>query len=198
MRAAAYLRVSTGGQTVTSQRHAVARAAAARGDAIGKAGWFSESASSGTLKRPALSRLREAVQRGEFQRVYVFRIDRLTRSGIRDTFEVVGELRRNGAELVSVADGFSVDGPAADVVLAVLAWAAQMERNAIGARISAARKRVESKGGRWGRPRRLHTRTLAKARNMQRNGKTITEIAIALKVKRSTLADALAGRGAYR
>lgn len=190
--AAAYLRVSTGSQTVKAQRDAVARAARARGDQIAPSHWFAETASSGRLARPALTRLRELARGGHVSRVYVFRLDRLTRSGIRDTFEVVDELRRHGAELVSVADGFSLDGPAADVVLAVLAWAAQMERRAIGERIAAARQQVEAAGGRWGRPRRVQERTLAKARNMQANGKTLREIAVALKIPRSTLADALA------
>ena len=54
-----------------------------------------------------------------------------------------------------MADGFSLDGPAAEVVLAVMAWAAKMERLAIAERISAARERIESEGGRWGRPSRV-------------------------------------------
>jgi DNA invertase Pin-like site-specific DNA recombinase len=52
---------------------------------------------------------------------------------------------------------------AAAVVIAVVAWAAQMERQALGERISAARARVEAKGGRWGRPSRVsddHVRTM--------------------------------------
>lgn len=196
-KAAAYLRVSSGSQSLASQRDALRRAARARGDAIARGSWFAEKASSGRLARPELDRLRAAVRAGEYSRIYVFRIDRLTRSGIRDTFEVVEELRRHGAELVSIGDGFAVEGPAADVVLAVLAWAAQMERAAIGERVKAARKRVESQGGRWGRPARVDARTLARARALQKEGRTIREIAMALKVPRSTLGDALAGRGRY-
>jgi hypothetical protein len=45
----------------------------------------------------------------------------LTASGILDTFEVIEKLRAHGAELVSVSDGFALDGPAAEVVLAVMA-----------------------------------------------------------------------------
>lgn len=191
MAAAAYLRVSTGGQTVNAQRAAVAAAARARGDRIGARGWFSETASAGRLERPALAALRAAVRAGRFSRVYVFRLDRLTRSGIRDTLGLVEEFRRHGAELVSVADGFELGGPAADVVLAVLAWAAQMERAALGERIRAARAKVEASGGRWGRPRRVDRKTLARARELRRKRWTIRKISAALKVPRSTLADAL-------
>jgi DNA invertase Pin-like site-specific DNA recombinase len=194
---AAYLRVSTHQQDWKLQREAIARAARARGDRIGPGFWFEEKKTGANLDRAALTRLRAAVRAGEVGRVYVFRIDRLTRSGIRDTLEVVEEFRRGGAELVTIADGFDLVGPAAEVVLAVLAWAAQMERAAIGERIRAARVRVEASGGRWGRPRRIDPATLADARARARAGDTLRSIAVALKIPRSTLADALAGKGHY-
>jgi DNA invertase Pin-like site-specific DNA recombinase len=196
--AAAYIRVSTGSQSLASQRDAVGRAAAQRGDRIAPQHWFSESASSATLARPALLRLREGVRGGKFSRVYVFRLDRLSRGGIRQTFEVCDEFKRCGVELVSVADGFALDGPASEVVLAVLAWAAQMERLAIGERIAATHKQVKAAGGRWGRPGRIDAATLRKALAMEKAGRTQREIAIALKIPRSTLQAALAGRGHYR
>lgn len=175
----------------------MARAAAARGDRIPKRLWFEEKKSGGTIERPVLQKLREAVRAGVVGRLYVFRIDRLTRSGIRDTLGLVEEFKRGGAELVTVADNFDFTGPGAEIVLAVMAWAAQMERSAIGERIKAARVRVEAAGGRWGRPRAVDPGTLAKARVLKGKGKSVRAIAIALKVSRSTLSDALAGRGHY-
>jgi|SRR5881227_523235 DNA invertase Pin-like site-specific DNA recombinase len=194
---AAYLRVSTEKQDWKLQRDAVTRAAAARGDRISKRHWFEEKKSGSTIDRPVLAKLRAAVRAGVVGRVYVFKIDRLTRSGIRDTLAVVEEFRSAGAELVSVADGFDLSGHAAEVVLSVMAWAAQMERRAIGDRIKAARVRVEAAGGRWGRPRRMDPATLERARAMRKKKKTLREIAQALKVPRSTLSDALSGRGHY-
>jgi DNA invertase Pin-like site-specific DNA recombinase len=194
--AAAYLRVSTHQQDWKLQRDAIARACKARGDRIPKALWFEEKKSGASIERAALQKLRGAVRAGRVGRVYVFRVDRLTRSGIRDTLALVEEFRRGGAELVTVADGFDLSGPAAEVVLAVMAWAAQMERNAIGERIKAARVRVEAAGGRWGRPRALDPGTLERARKLRKT-KSLRAVAVALKVPRSTLADALAGKGHY-
>ena len=68
---------------------------------------------------------------------------------------MVEELRRHHCELVTVSDGFDLSGPAAEVVLAVMAWAAKIERLAINVRISAARTRLEAEGRAWGRPPRL-------------------------------------------
>lgn len=195
MRAAAYVRVSSNGQSLAAQSDAIRRAARARGDELGR--WFREKVSARSLDRPELGALREAVRRGEVRKLYVFRIDRLSRSGIRDTLALLDELGRGGCELVTVADGFELAGPARDVVLAVISWAAQMERAALGERISAARARVERAGGRWGRPRREVD--VARARELAAKGKSVRQIAVALKVPRTTLARALddaAPRGA--
>jgi DNA invertase Pin-like site-specific DNA recombinase len=81
---------------------------------------------------------------------------------------VVEELRAAGTELVTVADGFSLDGPAAEVIVAVLSRAAKMERFAINERIAAARARVEAAGGRWGRPRRMDDAEVEQAAKLRR------------------------------
>lgn len=184
---AAYVRVSSSSQDLASQSAAIAQAARARGDRLEL--WFREKVSGRTLDRPVLKQVRAAARRGELRKLYVFRIDRLTRSGIRDTLALLEELERGGCKVVTVADGFDLEGPARELVLAMIAWGAQMERIALGERISAARARVEKAGGRWGRPRR--TFDVARARKLAAAGKTLRQIAAALKVPRSTLADAL-------
>lgn len=126
------------------------------------------------------------------RRLYVFRVDRLTRTGIRDTLAIVDELRRAGVELVSIADGFDLQGPAAEIILAVMGWAAQMERAALGDRISHARERVAAAGGKWGRPRLVSRELAEKALHLRVNEKrSVRQIAIALKIPRSTVADTL-------
>jgi DNA invertase Pin-like site-specific DNA recombinase len=190
MNAAAYLRVSSRAQDHASQRAAIERVAAARGDAV--AIWYSEKRSGKVLARPELDRVRADARRGHVRRLYLFKLDRLTRSGIRDTFEVIEELRAHGCQIVSVADGFDLEGPCAEVVLAVMAWAAKMERIAINERISAARERVEAEGRSWGRPCRLDERDVRRAVTLREGGRSVREIAVALKVPRSTVARALA------
>jgi DNA invertase Pin-like site-specific DNA recombinase len=185
----AYLRVSSRSQDDATQLHAVQRAAAARGDELAHV--YREKRSGKTLERPELAGLRAAARAGELGKLYIYRLDRLTRSGIRDTLGVVEELRSHGCEVVSVSDAFDLTGPAAPVVIAVIAWAAEMERLAIGERISAARDRVERQGGRWGRPTRMSPKERERARAMQAKGRTISAIARALKVPRATIGRAL-------
>jgi DNA invertase Pin-like site-specific DNA recombinase len=183
---AAYVRVSSASQSHDMQVQAIERAARARGDAFPVA-WYRETMTGGKMKRPALERLRADVRAGRVSRLYVYRLDRLSRTGIRDTLDLVNELERHYCQLVSIADGFDVGGPARDIVLAVLAWAAQVERDAIGERIRAARAKVEAKGGAWGRPSRMTPAQCSRASELAAMGKSVRQISEALRVPRSTV-----------
>jgi site-specific DNA recombinase len=108
MDSVAYLRVSSRAQDFATQKSAIERPATARGDTI--ADWYYEKRSGKLLARPELDRLRSDTRAGAVARLYLFRLDRLTRSGIRDTFEVIEELRAHGCTLVSVSDGFDLEG----------------------------------------------------------------------------------------
>jgi DNA invertase Pin-like site-specific DNA recombinase len=189
MDAAAYVRVSSLAQDHASQKHAVERAAQARGDTVSS--WYSEKRSAKTTARPVLDQVRADARAGHLRRLYVYRLDRLTRSGIRDTLEVVEELQRHGCEVVSVADGFDLHGPAAEVVVAVMSWAAKMERLAINERIATARTRVEAEGGRWGRPPRMTEKQRARARQLHQQGRTVRAISAALGVPKATVGRAV-------
>ena len=194
MNTVAYVRVSSKAQDHASQRAAIERAVAARGDILTH--WYAEKQSGKTLDRPELDRLRAAVRGGEIRRLYVYRLDRLTRSGIRDTLDLVEELRHGGVDLVTVADGFDLNGPAAEIILAVMAWAAKMERLAINERIAAARARLEAEGRPWGRPKRLSPVQAAAIRADRAAGRTVREIAKARRVPRSTVGRVLSQKDA--
>lgn len=193
---AAYVRVSSLTQNLATQRDAITRKATMLGD-VDKDGaphfaWFEEKVSAKTMKRPELEKLRELVRAGAVSRLYVFRLDRLSRTGIRDTFEIIEECRGNRCELVSVADGFDLAGPAADVIIAVMAWAAKQERLVTHERISAARQRMKEKGDPWGRPPRMTAAELATATKMRARGDSVRVIAAAIGVPRATVGRALA------
>jgi len=66
-------------------------------------------------------------------------------------------------------------------------WAAKMERLAINERIAAARERVESEGGKWGRPRRLDAASERRVFQMHKEDRSLREIAVALKIPRATV-----------
>lgn len=148
---AGYIRVSTASQDHAYQRHAIELAARARGVSIDK--WFADVATGGTMERPQLLRLRAELARRSVGTVWVWRLDRVSRSGIADTLAFVDECRRASAPLISVADGFALEGPATELVCAVLAFASQLQLQTLRENQQAARARLESQGRNWGRPR---------------------------------------------
>lgn len=191
MDAVAYIRVSSRAQDHATQRSAIERAAAARGDEI--TDWRAEKRSARSMDRVELQELLGDARAGRLhgRRLFVFRLDRLTRSGIADTLNTLDELRKHGVELVSVADGFDLQGPHAEVIVAVMAWAAKMERLATVERISAARERMAADGRSWGRPRRMSRREIERAQQMRQDGRSVRWIAVAIKVPKSTVDRAL-------
>lgn len=184
-RVAAYVRVSSKAQSCGLQRDAITRAALACGDTIDE--WLEEVRSARTAQRPVLDALRRRARRGEFRRLYVFRLDRLMRSGVRDTFNVLEELKQSGCQVKTVSDPIDLEGPTADIQIAVLALAAKLELTAIGERVAAARERVESRGGRWGRPPRMTAQQVETAQRMRANGHTVRGISKAIHVPLTTV-----------
>lgn len=178
-----YIRVSSPSQDYAYQRQAIDAAARARGERVED--WFADVASGSTMDRPALGHLWGALGGGAVRRVWVWRLDRLTRSGIGDTLASVERIRRGGAELVSVADQVALDGgPAAELVLAVLAWCAQMERTKIRENQDAARARLARDGRSWGRPP-LPDPLIDAVAALRSQGCSVRQIAHRLKISKS-------------
>lgn len=189
MHAVAYIRVSSVGQDLRLQRHAIDAAAKVRGDGLS---YRTEKRSATTLSRPVLDALRADVRAGRIKRLYVFRLDRLARSGIRDTFELLDELRKHGCSVITCSDGFDLDGPMAEPLIAMMAWAAQMENHARRERQAAAYARKQQAGEGWGRPRRMTEAQEARALKLHEAGRSHRDIAVRLKVPHRTIGRALA------
>jgi DNA invertase Pin-like site-specific DNA recombinase len=196
MGACAYIRVSHRGQDLGLQRTAIEKTAALNGETI--TAWYAEKKSAKTVDRPELQRLLADARAGRLagMRCYVFRYDRIARSGIRDMLTVVDVLRTSGCTPVSCTDGFALDGPAGDVVLAVLAFAAQVELLAKNERVAAARDRLAKAGRPWGRPSRLTEEQRDKILSLRDAGRSLRKIAIAVKVPLATVARACRKGGA--
>lgn len=157
-----------------------------RGDTVGN--WWLETESARKLDRPVLSTVREAAKLGQIKRLYVYKLDRLSRSGIRDTLAVLEEFESRGVQVVSIADPFDLASPLAPVIVSVLAWAAEQERRVLGERIADSRKRVEAQGKTWGRPANaIPADTLRRAAALVAEGRSERGVALQLGVDRTTL-----------
>jgi DNA invertase Pin-like site-specific DNA recombinase len=186
---AAYARVSTPEQGFELQRASVERRASNEG--VSEIAWYSETRSGRSWVRPELERLLEAVRQGRHSRVYVWRLDRLTRRGPHDTLNVVQALRSSGVELISVSVGFDFWGAVGELLVSMLGFAARLEMDAQIDRQQAARARIEAEGGKWGRPPKMPPETAEKIRALRAEGRSIRSISMAVKVPRSSVFDTL-------
>ena len=90
--------------------------------------------SGGTLDRPALQHLLDAVDDGRVDRIVVYKIDRLTRS-LADFAKIVDRLDAAGASFVSVTQSFNTATSMGRLTLNMLLSFAQFEREVTAERI---------------------------------------------------------------
>ena len=193
---AAYMRVSTSGQSFPTQRHAIERVSRARGDVVHA--WFEEKKSAATTDRSTLHEVRALARAGKLRKLYVYAIDRLSRTdSIRETLQVAEELQKHGCSVISCSDGFDIDGPASDLVLAVIAFGAKFERRRIGARVRDAHAAHKAAGRPWGRPRAVAAIKQREIHALKAKGLSIRDVARKARVRRSTVANVLSKKGPY-
>lgn len=202
-RARLYLRVSTKprkpkpgeppetparGQTVENQRPDLEQIARARGFVV--TGEYSE-AESTKKRRPEFDRLMRDARRGELDVLLIWALDRLGRDTLVN-MQTIAELDRVGVRVVSAQESWlDTTGPTRTLLVAIFSWVAEQERDRRSERTKAGLQRVREKGSRSGkpigRPRRVDRPTLARALTMRQAGRSIREVAVALKIPRATL-----------
>lgn len=148
MKAAAYYRVSTQGQSeadkfgLPAQREAVEKFAAENNLEI--VAEFEDAGFSGaTADRPALAEMLERA--AEFERVLVYRWDRLARESSLDGF-IRYRLKASGAIVLSATETNGIDA-ISSLTQTILAAVAQYERHLISFRLHNARKLKRARGG---------------------------------------------------
>lgn len=180
---AAYVRVSTSGQDYSSQRHAIEAAARAAGAPVQL--WFGDVATGSKMDRPQLIRLRDQIRLGKIGVLWVWRIDRITRSGIVDCVSCIAEIQRRGCIVRSVMDGFPLDGAAGEICLAMVAWAAQQERLKMLENQAAARAKCVASGRHWGKPA-IPTDVRRLVRDLASAGHSVRSIAKEAQISKSS------------
>lgn len=182
-RVVAYVRVSTGGQSLEAQRGAIKRAAAAKGEQV--EAWFEDVASGSSTDRLALRRLRATARKGELRVIWIWALDRLNRSGIVDTLQLLQELRGAGCEVRSVADAFPLSGPLAEPCIAMMAWCAQQERQRLRERQAEGLARMRLEGRKSGRPPQIGPSQQDQIRELAGAGMSVRRIARVAKCSKS-------------
>lgn len=190
-RAALYLRVSTDEQTVANQLPALEQIAQARG--LDVVATYSENTSAWSGRaRPEFDRMMSDAKRGAFDVLLVWAIDRLGRSmhGVSDAIRVLDHV---GVAVVSHRESWlDLDGPTRGLLVAIFGWIGEQESAQRSARTKAGLARAVASGKRLGRRHRMSPTDVTRARALRAAGRSLRQIAVALKIPRATIARSLA------
>lgn len=103
--------------------------------------------------RAQYQRMLLAAENKQFDELIFWSLDRLTREGISATFKTLEKLKALNIRTRSIQEPWlDSDSPVNDIVIAVLAWAAKMERIRLTERTKAGMARVKATGSKSGRP----------------------------------------------
>lgn len=86
------------------------------------------------IRRPAFSRLLQAVEEGQIRKLFVYRLDRFSRS-IADFSRLWELLERRGVEFLSVTEHFDTASPMGRAMLHIVLVFAQLERETTAERV---------------------------------------------------------------
>lgn len=152
MKAAIWLRVSTGEQHADNQLPDLQRLADRRSWEVVKVYQVQESAWRGAHQK-ALSEVYQDARLGKFDVLLVWALDRLSREGVTATLEIVQRLGRHKVRVVSLQEAWTeVEGPMQELLLSIVAWVARMESARRSERTKAGLTRARSQGKVLGRP----------------------------------------------
>lgn len=185
MKTAVYVRVSSDSQDHEAQSREIRRWL--RGNGIADARWFEDTISGRVRDRPGLDDLQSAVFNGEVETVVVWKLDRLSRKGIRDGMELLGTWLDRGIRVVVTTMQLDLSGPIGEMVAAIMFGFAAVEYVHIRERQAAGIAAAKERGVYRGRQKGTTKATPDRALELRGRGLTDREIATALGISRRTV-----------
>ncbi len=191
MKLLAYVRVSEETEDPNNQRFGIYQWCAKSGHQVLEV--YEDVGVSGALppvERPGFKRLLEALEQDQgVDGIVVYALDRIARS-LSELVEVFKLLESKGKVIISVRESWlqQLDPTVRKLVIAVLGWAAEMERMFISERTKLALARLKARGVKLGRPRKVNETIALEAIKYIERGYTLKDAAKILGVGYKTLA----------
>jgi DNA invertase Pin-like site-specific DNA recombinase len=183
MRVGIYARVSTKDQSCELQLRDLRAYCAARQFLVTRE--YVDLGQSGTKdSRPQLNELMGDVRKRKVDVILVWRFDRFARS-TKHLLLALEEFRSLGLQFISYQENIETGTPLGQAIFTIISAVAQLERDLICERVSAGIRNARANGKRLGRPRQFVS--LDRITEMQASGKSLRQIAVALKVGYGTV-----------
>lgn len=172
-----YARVSTDEQSLESQCQ--------RLSAAGCEKLFEEKISGAARNRPKLEKLLEQLRKGDV--LVVTRLDRLARS-TSELLQIAERITEKKAGLQSLDEPWAdTTSPSGRMIMTVFAGIAEFERTLILSRTQEGRLAAQARGVAFGRPKKMQPDQQELARDLVRDGKSISAVARTFNVHPATI-----------
>lgn len=176
-----YARVSTKDQTTENQLLDLRKYCEARGWQI-KAECVDRGISGAKDDRPQLKAIMELARKRKIDILLVWRFDRFARS-LANLVNSLDELRGLGVDFASYQENIDTTTAQGKMLFGIFASIAEFERALIVERVLSGLRRAKAQGTRLGRPVVVKDQT--EAREFQRNGMSVRQIALKLGISKS-------------
>lgn len=113
---------------------------------------FQEFASGAKESRPELDKMMQQIREGKFERILVWKLDRLGRS-LKHLLQLIEEFKNRKVAFLTLTEGFDTSTPQGEFFFHIAGAFAQFERQLIQERIRAGIKRAKDDGKHLGRPK---------------------------------------------
>ena len=185
-----YVRVSEESENPENQKYAIYEWASKKGYQV--VDMFIDVGISGALPprdRPGFRKVLEVLPNPNIDGIVVYALDRIARS-LEELYATIKEIEGMGKVVISVREEWleAIDPRVRGLILAILGWAAEIEREFIRERTKLALQRLKAKGKKLGRPRKVNDSIVLKAIEYVGKGYTLKDAAKLLLVGYSTLA----------
>jgi DNA invertase Pin-like site-specific DNA recombinase len=183
-----YVRVSEESENPENQKYAIYEWASKKGYQVVDV--FIDVGISGALppkERPGFKKLLEALP--NVDGVVVYALDRIARS-LEELYTTIKEVELMGKVVISVREEWleAIDPRVRGLILAILGWAAEIEREFIRERTKLALARLKARGKKLGRPKKVNDAICLEAIKYVDRGYTLKDAAKLLGISYSTLA----------
>ena len=170
---ACYVRVSTYDQQkgLASQKRALAEYV--RNHGLKPARLYTDVLSGASDTRPGFERLQRAIFEGKIHTVLVWKLDRISRKGIKQGISILTDWLDKGVRVVSVTQQLDFSGKVGELVASVLFAVAAMERENLRENTKRGLAAAKARGVKLGKRPKLFAKDIVP---MLKDGRSIAEI----------------------
>ena len=186
MKLLAYVRVSREDEKIENQEYAILKYVATKGyQVVGTIRDVGVSGAIPPMERPGFKELLSRLE--EVDGIVVYALDRIARS-LFELYQVIKTIEERGKVVISVREEWlnTLDERIRDLIIAILGWAGEMEREFVRERTREALARLKARGVRLGRPPKWNESVRKKLINLVGKGLTLKESCQLVRIGYST------------